>query len=149
MPKQSSKPRRKRKKPVFRRACFDEVEAPDGFESCYVYIGEQFAGLGAVYHVHFVKGFVLDPYCVLNRFGMVMSSLAGKPKKLVVGHKTYDCPPDFGLKNQTRRTYARQVSFCMCEMDGQQEMRAVVRLVENPAFNPAKPTGLEGITSML
>jgi len=24
-------------------------------------------------------------------------------------------------------------------------MRAVVRLVENPAFNPAKPTGLEGI----
>ena len=93
----------------------------------------------------FFPGSLLVPYCVLNRFGMVMSSLAGKPKKLVVGDKTYDCPPDFGLKNQTRRTYARQVSFCMCEMDGQQEMRAVVRLVENPSFNPAKPTGLEGI----
>jgi hypothetical protein len=92
----------------------------------------------------FFPGSLLVPYCVLNRFGLRMPEFAGKPQQLVVGHKTYDCPY-YGLKSQTVRLRA-VVSWCECELlDGQCENRLVVNLVDNPAFKPAKPTGLEGI----
>jgi len=164
MPKKSSKPRKKkRKKPaVFRRACFDKVEASGGWRPCYVCVGGQFAGLGAVgfhftratapeaFHrpgkkvlmcATYIMGCTKLPYCVVNRFGF-LASTSGISTSLVVGHKTYDCV----LECARLRA---EVSVCECELlDHQYEKRVVINLVDNPDFKPTKPTGLEGILGL-
>ena len=50
MPKKPRKQKAKRKPAVFWRACYNHVEAPKRWPPCYVYIGEQFAGLGAIHN---------------------------------------------------------------------------------------------------
>ena len=88
------------------------------------------------------------PYCVVNRFGLLASCLQTKPQKLVVGHKTYDCLPGLDFKPQSMR-FRTAVSFCECELlDHQYEKRVVIHLLDNPDFQPAKPTGLEGILEL-
>ena len=164
MPKKSSKSRKKRrKKPaVFRRACFDEVEAKGVWQPCYVCVGGQFAGLGAVasgftclksleafdrpgkkvlMHETYITYCTKLPYCVVNRFGPLASTL-GLSRSLVVGHKTYDCLFDCARLRA-------EVSICECELlDHQYEKRVVINLVDNPDFKPTKPTGLEGILGL-
>ena len=50
MPKKPRKQKAKRKPAMFWRACYNHVEAPKRWPPCYVYIGEQFAGLGAIHN---------------------------------------------------------------------------------------------------
>jgi len=161
MPKKSRNQKDKkgkcRKPAVFRRACFADVEPPDGFEPCYVCIGGRFVGLGAVHaniaswyssvNAPFPLTHTIVPFCVVNRFGMAVSTLRHKPKKLVVRGKAYDCPVVWAC--ETRSTYRASVSQCDCELMGDQfEKRWVVSLVRNTDFVPAKPTGLEGILAL-
>jgi hypothetical protein len=161
-PKKSSKQKEKKgtkcKKPaVFRRACFADVEPPDGFEPCYVCIGGRFVGLGVVYaamagfystvDAPFPLAYAIVPFCVVNRFGMAVSTCSFK-QKLVVRGKSYDCPVVWVFGNQ-REPYHASVSQCDCELMGDQfEKRWVVSLVRNTDFVPAKPTGLEGICQL-
>jgi len=49
-PKKPRKQKAKRKPAMFWRACYNHVEAPKRWPPCYVYIGEQFAGFGAIHN---------------------------------------------------------------------------------------------------
>ena len=136
--------------------------------ACYVYVGDEFAGLGSVdfaatriyaaealhnpgkqvvmpyWYIHL---YAKLPYCVVNRFGLLASCLQTKPQKLVVGHKTYECLACEGKPQRMR--FRTEVTFCECELsDHQYEKRVVIHLIDNPDFQPAKPTGLEGISEL-